>query len=291
MRISKKIVWLGALLASTAAAQMSQYPSPMVENTRAHLRLEKQVAAGQRIKLSGGSLFIPAALANKDKVCLFIHFHGADWIGELAASDNDVAVLSVNLGGGSSRYARPFLENPRRLEEWQREVETESGKQISELHLSAWSAGYGAIREILKRPANHANVHSVILLDGLHTDYTTGKPGPVESELVTDGLQVFLDWARLAAARQKQMLITHSEIFPGTFASTTETADYLVSELSFNRMAVLKWGPMQTQQLSEVRAGNLLVLGFAGNSAPDHVDHLHSIRSFWKMMIADKNKK
>ncbi|MEZ6119250.1 MAG: hypothetical protein R3C28_22135 [Pirellulaceae bacterium] len=290
MRISKKIVWLGALLASTAAAQMSQNPSPMVENTRAHIRLEKQAPAGQRMNLSGGSLFIPTALADKDQVRLFIHFHGADWIGELAASDNDVAVLSVNLGGGSSRYARPFLENPRRLEEWQAEVEMKSGKQIIELHLSAWSAGYGAIREILKRPENHANVQSVILLDGLHADYATGKPGPVESELVTDGLRVFLDWARLAAAGQKQMLITHSEIFPGTFASTTETADYLVSQLSLKRIAVLKWGPMQTQQLSEVRTGNLLVLGFAGNSAPDHVDHLHSISSFWKMIIADKDK-
>jgi hypothetical protein len=31
------------------------------------------------------------------------------------------------------------------------------------------------------------------------------------------------------------------------------------------------------QQLSEVRTGRFEMLGFAGNSAPDHVDHFHAM--------------
>jgi hypothetical protein len=31
------------------------------------------------------------------------------------------------------------------------------------------------------------------------------------------------------------------------------------------------------QQLSEVHRGGFHVLGFAGNSAADHVDHLHAL--------------
>jgi len=31
------------------------------------------------------------------------------------------------------------------------------------------------------------------------------------------------------------------------------------------------------QQLSEIRKGRFELLGFAGNSAPDHVDHLHAM--------------
>jgi hypothetical protein len=31
------------------------------------------------------------------------------------------------------------------------------------------------------------------------------------------------------------------------------------------------------QQLSEARAGRFELLGFAGNSAPDHVDQLHAM--------------
>ena len=55
----------------------------------------------------------------------------------------------------------------------------------------------------------------------------------------------------------------------GTFASMTETADYILKEVGLRRRAVVKWGPMQTQEVSEVRAGRFLLIGFAGNSAPD----------------------
>ena len=34
------------------------------------------------------------------------------------------------------------------------------------------------------------------------------------------------------------------------------------------------------QQLSEVRAGRFELLGFAGNSGPDHIDHLHAMPEF-----------
>ena len=78
-------------------------------------------------------------------------------------------------------------------------------------------------------------------------------------------------------AGRKRLIVTHSEIFPGTYASTTETADYLLTQLGLKRRAVLKWGPMGMQQLSEARAGKFRILGYAGNSAPDHVDQLHSL--------------
>jgi hypothetical protein len=77
--------------------------------------------------------------------------------------------------------------------------------------------------------------------------------------------------------REKRFLVTHSEIFPGTFASTTETADWLLHSLGLRRKPVLRWGPRGMQQLSAVRAGRFELLGFAGNSAPDHIDQLHAM--------------
>ena len=79
-------------------------------------------------------------------------------------------------------------------------------------------------------------------------------------------------------------MVTHSEVFPGTFASTTETADYLLKQLRLARRAVLKWGPMGPQQLSEARAGHFLLAGYAGTSAPHHVDQLHSLPVFLKWL-------
>jgi len=76
------------------------------------------------------------------------------------------------------------------------------------------------------------------------------------------------------------VFITHTEIFPGTFASTTETADYLLKQVGLRPKPIVRWGPMGTQELSEARSGNFLMLGFAGNSAPDHVDQLQSLPEF-----------
>jgi hypothetical protein len=66
-------------------------------------------------------------------------------------------------------------------------------------------------------------------------------------------------------------------VFPGTFASTTETADYLLGKLGLKRRLTLEWGPARMQQLSEARQGGLRVLGYAGNSGPDHIDQLHAL--------------
>ena len=41
---------------------------------------------------------------------------------------------------------------------------------------------------------------------------------------------------------------------------------------------------MKTQVLSVMRKGELLIVGLAGNSAPDHVDQLHSLPIYLKVL-------
>ena len=119
----------------------------------------------------------------------------------------------------------------------------------------------------------------------MHTGYAGDKPGPLESKLDPDPLAVWLQFARDAVAGRKRFLVTHSEIYPGTFASTTETSDYLVAQLGLKRRPVLRWGPMGLQQLSEVHAGRMDIIGYAGNSAPDHVDQLQSLPVFLRWLL------
>jgi hypothetical protein len=40
------------------------------------------------------------------------------------------------------------------------------------------------------------------------------------------------------------------------------------------------------QQLSEVTANGFTVLGFAGNSAPDHIDHFHAMPELLARLLA-----
>jgi len=95
--------------------------------------------------------------------------------------------------------------------------------------------------------------------------------------LDTTNLAAFAGFARAAMKGEKRFVVTHSEIFPGTFASTTETADWLLRSTGLKRTPVLTWGHRGMQQLSEVRSGRFELLGFAGNTGPDHIDHLHAM--------------
>jgi hypothetical protein len=259
------------MLLGVARAQQPQNPSPMVEHTRAHTRLSEGTAAGRRERLDLGTLFLPA----HTRAILFF-FHGGTWLPEVAASRNKVAVVSVQAGEGSAIYAHLF-DDPRRFLRLLAEAETKAGFKFDRVMLGGWSAGCGAVRQILKTPESYVRVDATLLIDGMHTDYVDGKPGPLESRIDPGNLAIWLQLARDAMAGRKRLIVTHSEIFPGTYASTTETADYLLTQLGLKRRAVLRWGPMGTQQLSEARAGRFRILGYAGNSAPDHVDQLHAL--------------
>jgi hypothetical protein len=274
---------LHLLLAAAAMAQQSQNPSPMVEHSRTHPRLKEETPPGRREKLELGTLFIPAGAGAGKHVSVLFFFHGGTWLPEVAGARNGMAIVSVQAGSGSGTYAKLF-EDPKRFLALLAAAGAKSGMHFSRVLLGGWSAGCGAVRQILQDPESYKKVDGALLIDGIHTDYPEGKPGPLESKIGTANLQIWLQLGRDAIAGKKRVLITHSEIFPGTFASTTETGDYLATQLGLKLHAVLKWGPMGTQQISEASAGHFLMQGYAGNSAPDHVDQLHSLRVYLKWM-------
>lgn len=276
-RLSLSAGWLAAAFLAEVASAPAQSPS------REHERLPHIVPAGRREALVVGNLFIPQKLARKKHMPLLVHFHGAAWVAETAAArDGRWAVISVESGEGSAVYAKQFSDHSlfgRMLGEAARKT----GIRFSPIVLSAWSAGHGAIREILQVPAYYRMVDKVLLIDGLHTAYWH-KPTAAESALEADHLAIFLKFARDSVAGRKTMLITHSQIVPGTFASTTETADWLLAHLQLRRRSVSKPGPMGMHELSEARAGKFRLMGYAGNSAEDHVDQFQSLPTLVKFL-------
>ena len=282
------MIKIAATLAFTATftglAQQPQNPSPMVEHAREHPRLVQQTPPGRRAQIQLGTLFLPEALRVRSKARLLFFFHGGAWLPEVAvARQKNLAVVSIQAAAGSASYANLFTD-PSRFPQLIAEAESKAGRRFSEVELGGWSAGCGAIRQILQDAGAYGRVQRVLCIDGIHTDYENGKPGPWESSLDAGRLQVYVQFARDAIDRKKWFIMTHSEIFPGTFASTTETADYLATQLHLQPRAILKWGPMRTQILSEIRKGDLLIVGFAGNSAPDHVDQLHSLPTYLRWL-------
>ena len=261
--------------------QQPQNPSPMVEHMRAHTRLTEQTPPGRREKLDVGTLYMPVGLAARPPLLVF--FHGDTWIPEVAAKSNRTAAISVLAGEGSGVYTKLF-EDPKRFLRLLKEAEAKAHKPFGRVILGGWSAGCGALHQILKSRQSYARVNAVICIDGVHTYYVDGKRGPLESSLTKENLQVWLHLGRDAIAGRKRFLLTHSEIVPGTYASTTETADYLLKHLRVSRRAVLKGAPWGCSSAAKPRAANSCCRGFAGDSAPDHVDQLHSLPVWLKLL-------
>lgn len=276
----------------------AQNPSPMAESTREHARIAPRELAGIRRTFNGPldkpvEVFVPASTTTKNPIGIVIHFLGAPFIPEYAVSElaNNSAVAVVSIGFGSGIFDRTFtppLAFDSLLANIKREVNGALGSSATfgGVTLVGFSAGHGAIRAILRDSAHFANVGAVLLLDGMHTSYVPegqvlDKGGTVdESNLV-----IWEKFAREAVQGRKRFLVTHSEIFPGTFASTTETADWLTVKLGLKRTPVLKWGPGGMQQLSEVHSGKFEILGFAGNSAPDHIDQFQGLPLFLRRLF------
>ncbi len=278
---------------ASAPPAASQNPSPMADATRAHERLTQRNLDGVVRTFAGPmgkpvEVYVPDGARTHDTLDLVVHFHGAEWLPEQAvAGINDYTVAAVlNLGTGSGVYDRSFSD-PASFDSLlagvTRAVSTEIGKdaRLGHITLVGFSAGHGAVRAILRDPRQFARVDAVLLLDGMHTSYVPeGKLLAAGGALDTTNLVAFANFARAAMRGEKRFVVTHSEIFPGSFASTTETADWLLHALALHRTAVLRWGPRGMQQLSEVTAGKFELLGFAGNSAPDHIDQLHAMPEF-----------
>ena len=274
--------------APQAPPAAGQNPSPMVEHTRTHPRLTEISPPGQHYSLPLGTLFVPQGLRSNRPATLLFFFHGGDWLPELAASrQHQMAVVRVQAGAGSGSYVALF-KDPTRFLSLIAAAESASHMHFSQIALGGWSAGCGAIRQVLLDPASFDRVNRVLCIDGVHTGYTHDTPGPLESDIDASNLQAWLRFGRDAMAGKKRLIITHSEIFPGTFASTTETADWLLREWQLSPHPVAQFGPMGTQMLSRVSAGGLTVIGFAGNSAPDHVDQLHSLPEYLHWLQRNK---
>lgn len=281
---------------SVAPRPAAQNPSPMVETSRPHLRLDTTAVPGLRARLDS-VLARPVELyvtPGTDSVAtLIVHLMGAGYPAVRAASalGPGYAVASVYLGAGGGIYERAFADTlvfPRLVERARAALAALPGgpRRFSRVYVTAFSAGYGAVRAIVGNPALARALSGVLLLDGMHVSYVP------EGKVLADGgvldstrMMPFVRFAERAVRGETRFVVTHSEIFPGTFASTTETADFLLAAIGVRRTRVLKDGPVGMQQTSEASSERFLLLGFAGNSAPDHIDHLQGLPGFLPLLL------
>lgn len=203
---------------------------------------------------------------------LVIHFHGR----ELARKQwtqvmDDTVLLAVDLGIDSNSYAEAFSD-PKEFRQILLAVERDVAKAyavhssaVGRVALSAWSAGYGAVGKIIDQPYGEERVDSVILLDGLHSGYWGDS-------LNAQKLAPFTRFAQRAAKEERLLFVSHSSLFPRGYASTTETARYLIWKTGGEPKPskARKEDPMSLELLSSYSKGNFHVRGFRGSDTADH---------------------
>lgn len=222
-------------------------------------------------RLERGAVLIPQATLGP-RYDLLLHFHGSEAVRKvLAPAGLPLVIAALDAGQGSQPY-RDALQDAaafaRLLASVQTAVENGWGTEPELRHvaLSSWSAGYGGVGAILrhhpKRPA------AVVLLDSLHASYRGGH------DLAVEELQPFLELAERARDGEQLLVIAHAEIRPPDFASTAETASYLLGQLGGQRRYAGLRVVAGLQQKTEYRQGGLLVQGFTGTSRAAHCAHL-----------------
>lgn len=213
---------------------------------------------------------------------LVIHFHGAPEMIEpvFQRAAIDAVFVVVNLGIGSGPYEDAFLQDGS-LARLLAEIDQVVGKICphpnggrGRVALSAWSAGYGAAYRVLVNGKDRELLDAVLLADGLHAGFLD----KFRTKMNDAQMAPFDAFAERAAKGEKLFGITHTSIVTPSYASTTETARYLVERRGLERREVEEPGPRGSMTLtSRADGGAFHVRGYAGRDTDAHCDHLYAM--------------
>ncbi len=228
--------------------------------------------------MSVGQVLMPhqGGLSKSGQFDVVIHFHGHEPIRkEFVKTAKGIVLVGIDLGIGSGAYQSTFSA-PATFTNLLASVEAavakhagRSSAKIRKLALSSWSAGYGAIEQILRQPAAK-RVDSVILLDSLHAGYTDEQAHALKTEQLTP----FIAFAKRAAQKQTFMFMSHSSIIPPGYASTTEVADYVVGKLGGKPKKGNRQDVLGLDMIDRFDKGNFHMRGYTGDDKPDHCAHI-----------------
>lgn len=239
----------------------------------------------RQVRLGAVVISLPSNLPTLGPdVTLWLHLHGAPAVVEanFAALGAPGVLANLTLPGLSKVYADYFASGAV-FEKLVHEVEAtlarelpDAPRRLSRVVVSSFSAGFGGVRLLLRQPRAFDRIDALVMADSIYCGYA-GDPAAkrVDGELMAG----FLRFARLAADGRKRIVISHSQQVPEGYASTTETADFLIRQLDGKRSAVAPpeaWAG-GLQLLSRFTRGHCDVLGFAGEAADDHMRHLRAI--------------
>ena len=239
------------------------------------------VATGRSFALSDPAwkVFIPSTYQPRtgNVADLLVHFHGDPqtyWNNAKYAKLNAI-IITVNYSGLSSAYSTPF-SNAALFQQIENEALAKVRAQSDipdtlawdKLGVSSFSAGYGAVREILKSSTYRNDIDALAALDSLYAT-TAGDGTPLDSQMAD-----YKTFAALAKARQKTFLYSHSKVLTFTYENTIECGDELMQSLGITAPAFNANGLGDLNFYRHAKSGNFELWGANGDDGDSHLEHL-----------------
>jgi hypothetical protein len=247
------------------------------------------VATGRQISMSNSAwkIFIPNTYQQRagNVADLLVHFHGDPqtvWNNAKYAELNTV-IVTVNYSGLSSAYSTPFSNATlfqTLLDEALAKVRQQSDfadtLQWDKLGVSSFSAGYGAVREILKSATYRNEIDALLAADSLYAT-TAGDGTPLDSQMVD-----YKTFATLAKNGTKTFLFSHSQVLTFTYETTEETGNELMQHLGISASATSENGLGTLNFYRRAESGNFRLWGAGGADGDAHLEHLRYIGEFFE---------
>ena len=239
--------------------------------------------SGSIVPLGSGELMLPVNREPGQAVPVWVHLHGAHRVAQtnFFRSGEPGAFFTLSLPGLSSAYTRHFQDErvwPALLNEIQEHLRGHFGAETvpGTLTLSSFSAGFGGVREILRQTEGEG-IDRLLLADSLHAGFTGD---PERREINPAHLDPFVRFARKAAAGQKLMTVTHSQVATPTYAATGETAAALLEAVGGAAEPDGMIHDGELRRVSRFQLGGLTILGYDGDTGEAHLAHLRHMRHF-----------
>lgn len=247
------------------------------------------VATGRQIAMSNSAwkIFIPSTYQPRpgSVADLLVHFHGDPqtmWNNAKYARLNTI-IVTVNYSGLSSAYSTPFSNASlfqslldEALTKVRQQADIPDNLQWDRLGVSSFSAGYGAVREILKSASYRNQIDALLAADSLYAT-TAGDGTPLDSQMVD-----YKTFATLAKNGQKTFLFSHSQVPTYTYESTGECGDELMQHLGLSATPFNANGLGTLNFYRQAHSGNFHLWGALGTDGDSHLEHLRYIGQFLK---------
>lgn len=252
------------------------------------------------------ALYVPRSIALHDgRFDLVVHFHGHQDRTRVALDRAELGsvMVSLNLGERSAVYenaaaSASFLD---RLVAFAERGVDESHRapsaRVGRIALSSWSAGFGAVRQIMKRPSDTERIDGLLLADGLFTDWSTtsaksarksaghlrARPRDANLEKVAD----VVDFARRATKGERLFVLTHTSIDRRDYADAADVAEAMIRD--FNIEKSFPDQPGRPTARSSTYASDMEsfhVWGYGGTNWNDHLEQHDTLRKHFSMLKA-----